>query len=54
MIIALLLQSKRNEAMRGCFGFRRKKDREWGRMHLIVLGKGQDFVLKWGEMIDGK
>ena len=38
--IALLLQSKRNEVMGGCFGVREKKEREWGGKCLRVLGKG--------------
>ena len=38
--IALLLQSKRNEVMGGCFGFRQKKGIEWGRKYLRVWGKG--------------
>ena len=36
VIIALLLQSEWNETMRGCFGFRKKMEREWGGNHLRI------------------
>ena len=48
VIIALLLQSERNEAMRGCFGFRQKKGIEWDRKYLGVWEKGVEFCAEMG------